>query len=146
LQQSPWIGLGFWADRYFLHGANIQSTIFDALMQSGFLGMIPFVIAFVWLWVGILRFYSNKPAVEASSLPGELLAVVAFLTVYSITEITFSFYSVGWVVMAPLVAHVQYRVHQRHRERSKLAAAPAWLRNVPVTPAVARGIRFIQEK
>jgi O-antigen ligase len=120
LQQSPWIGLGFWGDRFFLHGANIQNTLLDALMQSGFLGVIPFLIGLVWVWIGILRFYSTKPAGEASSLPGELLAVMTFFTVYSITEITYSFYSVGWMAMAPLFAHVQLRVYQEARKRQSM--------------------------
>jgi O-antigen ligase len=90
LQQSPWIGLGFWADRYFLQGWNVHNTLVDALMQSGYLGIVPFVIAFVWVWAGMLRFYSSKPAGEASSLPGELLGVMTFLTVYSVTETTAS--------------------------------------------------------
>ena len=117
LQQSPWAGLGFWGDRLFIHGSNMQSTLFDALVQAGFVGIVPFVIALVWVWVGIVRFYSTKPAGEASSLPGELLAVMTFLTVYSITEITCSFYSVGWIAMAPLIANVQLRVVQNSRKR-----------------------------
>jgi len=126
LQQSPWAGLGFWADRYFLKGSNIHSTLLDALIQSGFLGAIPFVIAIVWVWIGVLRFYSTKPVGEASSLPGELLGVMTFFTVYSVTEITYSFYSVGWMAMAPLFAHVQLRVYQEARKRrsTRLSLAP----------------------
>ena len=126
LQQSPWVGLGFWADRYFLNGQNMQNTFLDALIQSGFLGAIPFVIAIVWVWIGILRFYSTKPAGETSSLPGELLGVMTFFTVYSITEITCSFYSVGWMAMAPLFAHVQLRAYQdaRKRQSTRLSLAP----------------------
>jgi exopolysaccharide production protein ExoQ len=144
VHRSPLVGLGFWADRYFLQGANIQNTFFDALLQSGFLGMIPFAIALVWVWLGVLRLYSTKPAGEASSLPAELLAVMAFFTVYSITEITYSFYSVGWMAMAPLFAHVQLRVHQRHREKLAPIAAWAWMQNVRVTPAGGGGRRFMQ--
>jgi len=125
LQQSPWVGLGFWADRYFLQGWNVHNTLVDALMQSGFLGAIPFVIAIVWVWVGILRFYCTKPAGEAYSLPGELLGVMTFLTVYSVTEITCSFYSVGWMVMAPLFAHIQLRAHQNLRGRRSILISPA---------------------
>jgi O-antigen ligase len=117
LQQSPWAGLGFWGDRLFIHGSNMQSTFFDALIQAGLVGIVPFVLALVCVWIGIVRFYSTKPAGEASSLPGELLAVMTFFTVYSITEITCSFYSVGWIVMAPLIAHVQLRVFQNSRKR-----------------------------
>jgi len=120
LQQSPWAGLGFWGDRLFVHGSNMQSTLFDALVQTGFLGIVPFVIALVWVWVGVMRFYSTKPAGEASSLPGELLAVMTFFAVYSITEITCSFYSVGWMAMAPLIAHVQLRVFQNSRKRQSI--------------------------
>jgi len=138
LQQSPWSGLGFWADRYFLNGWNVHNTLLDALMQSGFLGVIPFVIAFVWVWVGILRFYSTKPAREASSLPGELVAVMTFLTVYSVTEITGSFYSVGWMAMAPFFAHVQLRTYQNVRKRRAVSFAPAPIRNSNAMPARPR--------
>jgi len=130
LQQSPLIGLGFWADRYFLKGWNIHNTLLDALMQSGFLGTIPFILALVWVWVGIIRYYSTKPAREATSLPGELLGVMTFLTVYSVTEITCSFYSVGWMVMAPLFAHVQLYARQKARKR----------RFIPLLHAPARGL------
>jgi O-antigen ligase len=125
LQQSPWVGLGFWADRYFLKGWNAHNTFLDALMQCGYLGLVPFVIAVVWVWVGVLRFYCTKPAAEASSLPGELLSVMTFLTVYSVTEITCSFYSVGWMVMAPLFAHVQLRLYQNARKRQSMLLSPA---------------------
>jgi O-antigen ligase len=126
LQQSPWAGLGFWGDRFFLRGSNIHNTLLDALMQSGFVGIIPFVIAIVWVWIGILRFYSTRPAGEATSLPGELLGVMTFFTVYSVAEITYSFYSVGWMAMAPLFAHVQLRFYQNARKRrsTRLSLAP----------------------
>ena len=132
LQQSPWVGLGFWADRYFLHGQNMQNTFLDALIQSGFLGVIPFVIAIVWVWMGVLRFYCTKPAGEASSLPGELLSVMTFFTVYSVTEITYSFYSVGWIALAPLFAHVQLRVYQNARKRRSMRLSPAPFRRSTV--------------
>ncbi len=135
LQQSPWVGLGFWADRYYLGGQNMQNTVLDALIQSGFLGVIPFVIATVWVWMGILRFYSTKPAGEASSLPGELLGVMTFFTVYSLTEITYSFYSVGWMAMAPLFAHVHLRVYQNARKRQSMRLSPAPVRGPAVRAA-----------
>ena len=116
LQQSPFIGLGFWADRYVLGGRNMHNSLLQALFQGGFLGVIPFVVALVWVWIGILRFYSTKPAAETSSLQGELLGVMTFFTVYSITEITYSFYSVGWMAMAPLFAHVQLSFYQHARK------------------------------
>jgi len=131
LQQSPWAGLGFWGDRIFVHGSNMQSTFFDALIQAGFLGIVPFVIAIVWVWIGIVRFYSTKPAGETSSLPGELLAVMTFFTVYSITEITCSFYSVGWMAMAPLFAHVQLRIFQNSRKRQSIRIPQAASRRPP---------------
>ena len=132
LQQSPWVGLGFWADRYFLNGQNMQNTLLHALIQSGYVGVIPFVIATVWVWMGVLRFYSTKPAGETSSLPGELLGVMTFFTVYSVTEITYSFYSVGWMAMAPLFAHVQLRVYQNARKRQSMRLSPAPVRSLAV--------------
>jgi len=120
-QQSPFIGLGFWADRYVLGGRNMHNSFLQALFQAGFLGVIPFAVALVWVWIGILRFYSTRPAGEASSLPGEILGVMTFFTIYSITEITYSFYSVGWIAMAPLFAHVQLLFYQHAR---KLQSTP----------------------
>jgi O-antigen ligase len=137
VQQSPWAGLGFWADRYFLNGQNMQNTFLHALIQSGFLGVIPFVIALVWVWIGVLRFYSTKPAGEASSLPGELLGVMTFFTVYSVTEITYSFYSVGWMAMAPLFAHVQLRAYQDARKGRPTRVSLAPVRG-PIVPAARR--------
>jgi hypothetical protein len=113
-------------------------------MQSGLLGLIPLVIALVWAWISILRLYSTKPSGEASSLPAELLGVMAFLTVYSLTEITYSFYSVGWMVMAPLFAHVQLRVHLSHQEGVNPAFESAWLQNVRAKPAEVARRSFIQ--
>jgi O-antigen ligase len=139
VQQSPWVGLGFWGDRYFLGGQNMQNTLMDALVQSGFLGIIPFVIAIVWVWAGVLRFYSTKPAGEASSLPGELLGVMTFFTVYSLAEITFSFYSVGWMAMAPLFAHVQLRFYQNARKRQSMRLSPAPVRGPTVRRAGTAG-------
>jgi O-antigen ligase len=134
LQQSPWAGLGFWADRYFLKG-NVHNTLIDALMQSGFLGVIPFVIAIVWVWMGVLCFYCTKPAGEVSSLPGELLGVMTFFTAYSIAEITYSFYSVGWMAMAPLFAHVQLRFYRNARKRHSMRLSPAPVRGPTVHAA-----------
>ncbi len=139
LQQSPWVGLGFWADRYFLNGQNMQNTLLHALIQSGYVGGVPFVIATVWVWMGVLRFYSTKPAGETSSLPGELLGVMTFFTVYSVTEITYSFYSVGWMAMAPLFAHVQLRVYQNARKRQSMCLSPAPVRG----PAVRATRRIV---
>jgi O-antigen ligase len=140
VHQSPWVGLGFWGDRYFLNGQNMQSTLLDALIQSGFLGLIPFVIAIVWVWIGVLRFYSTKTTGETSSLPGELLGVMTFFTVYSVTEITYSFYSVGWMAMAPLFAHVQLRVYQNANKRQSMRLSPAPVRGPAVRAARRIGL------
>ena len=94
------------------------------------------MVATVWVWIGVLRFYSTKPAGEASSLPGELLGVMTFFTVYSVTEITYSFYSVGWMAMAPLFAHVQLRVYQESRKRQSMRLPLA-----PVRGPTARAAR-----
>jgi len=144
LQQSPWVGLGFWADRYFLAGWNIHNTYLQALLQSGLLGIIPFLVALVWVWIVVLRFYSSKPAAEASSLPAELLGVMTFFTIYSLTEISYSFYSVGWIAMAPLFAHVQVRAALRHGDGRAPATAPAGVPKARATSALAGGGQLVQ--
>jgi O-antigen ligase len=150
LLQSPWIGFGFWGDRYFLTGwipgaGNAQNTFIDAVLQSGAIGFIPFVLALVWAWAAISRFYSTRPGKEDSSIPGEILGIMSFFTIYSITEISFSFYSVGWMVMAPLFAHIQLRAYRHARKRQKLWAPPGSIRSpgpmAPAKPGALGGMR-----
>jgi len=150
LPQSPWIGFGFWADRYFLTGwrpgaANAQNTFVDALVQSGVIGFIPFVLALLWVWVAILRFYSTRPGKEVSSIPGEVLGIISFFTIYSITEITYSFYSVGLMAMAPLFAHIQLRAYQYAQKRQKLWFPSGSIRSpgpmAPAKPGALGGMR-----
>jgi O-antigen ligase len=137
LQHSPWVGLGFWGDRYFLHGQNIHNAFLDALVQGGVLGFVPVLVAIVWVWIGLLRFYATKSGTETSSLPGEILGVMTFFAVYSITEVTFSFYSVGWMAMAPLFAHVQLRAYQNARKHQASRLPLANVRGSPVPRRIA---------
>ena len=69
LQQSLWVGLGFWGDRYSVGCWSIHKSLLDALKQSGFLGPIPFVRALLWVWTAILRFYYTKLAGEVAKHP-----------------------------------------------------------------------------
>src|SRR5207249_8625450 len=92
----------------------------------------------VWIWIGILRFYSTEPGGGASSLPGEVLAIMTFLTVYSMTEITFSFYSVGWMCMAPLFAHVRLRAYQSGEKRQPVRISLSPIRDPCMTTSCRR--------
>jgi len=60
-KESPFVGLGFWADRLYLQGQNVHNTLIDALIQSGLLGTIPFVLALLIAWVATYRLGQKAP-------------------------------------------------------------------------------------
>jgi len=103
---SPLLGYGFHADRIFLEGQHMHNALFHALTQAGIIGGIPFVAAFISVWISIMHIYRG-PKERYSSLPLEIPVLVAFFTVLSITESTFAFYGAVWLFSAPLFAYIQ---------------------------------------
>jgi len=111
--ESPLVGLGFHADRIFLEGAHMHNAFLHALVQTGLLGTIPFVAAFVAIWILILRLYRARAAQGIAALPVEIPALMVFFTIASITESTFAFFGVVWLLGAPCVAYLQVLMRQR---------------------------------
>lgn len=108
-KQSLWIGLGFQADRYYLHGIQLENAVFHALIQAGILGTIAFVSAFVLAWFLLVKLYTSP---LARQLPDEIPAILAFFTVMSVTEST-AFYGANWLLVAPVLAYIQVLAWQQ---------------------------------
>lgn len=106
-QQSPWIGLGFQADRFFLEGKHMHDALFHALVQAGLLGTLAFVGAYVVMWFLVVRVYVACPAQDLASLAAEVPGVLAFFTISSVTESTFAFFGAAWLLTAPVLAYLQ---------------------------------------
>ena len=102
-KQSPWIGLGFQADRYYLHGIQLEDALFHALIQAGVLGTLAFVSAFVLAWFLLVKLYASP---QSGRLPDEIPGILAFFTVMSVTEST-AFYGANWLLVAPVLAYIQ---------------------------------------
>lgn len=101
---SPLLGFGFHADRIFLEWQHMHNALLHALVQTGLLGTIPFVAALVNVWVLIFRFYRTR--LPQNIFHWEIPAVMAFFTVESITESTFAFFGVIWLLSAPLLCYI----------------------------------------
>lgn len=102
-KQSLWIGLGFQADRYYLHGIQLENAVFHALIQAGILGTVAFVAAFVLAWFLLVKLYASPISCH---LPDEIPGILAFFTVMSVTEST-AFYGANWLLVAPVFAYIQ---------------------------------------
>ena len=113
LWQSPWVGFGFQADRYFL-GEHMHNAFLHVLIQSGLLGgvAILFGLAIVW-WYLIEYFFIHQPR-DKSLIPPEIPAVFLFVTISSWAESTFAYFSAAWLLSAPIVAYVM-ALHRKMR-------------------------------
>ncbi len=110
---SPLLGLGFHADRIFLEGQHMSNAVLHALIQSGLLGTIPFVAALAGAWVLLYRLYWAPLQQGLSSWPLEIVGVIVFFSVESITESTIAFFGSALLLVAPCFAYLQAAMRQR---------------------------------
>jgi O-antigen ligase len=138
VQHSLWVGYGFQADRYYLHGIQLENAVFHALIQTGVLGTLAYVAAYVLAWFLVIRLYISP---HSSTLPDEIPGVLMFFTVMSVTE-SIAYYSADWLLLAPVLAYVQVFAWQQKALRAKRAdARPAAFRYAH--PAYAVGQRNV---
>lgn len=111
-QQSPWVGFGFQADRYFLGGQHMHSALLHALVETGLLGTIPFVLAFVLAGVLVVRLYSGERSRRSPALLDEIPGVLALFLVMSLMEST-AYFSANLLFCAPVLAYLQLMAWKR---------------------------------
>jgi O-antigen ligase len=119
--KSPWVGLGFQADRYYLGWQHMHNAFMHVLVQSGFLGGGAILIGLAIVWGYIIKYFFLKQPPDKSLIPPEIPAVFLFVTISSITESTFAYFSAAWLLSAPIVAYVM-ALH-RHMRRISMRAA-----------------------
>lgn len=111
---SPLMGLGFQADRVYL-GTHMHNAFLHALLQSGLLGGGAMLLAIGMVGFYIIKyFFLDRPA-DKSLVPSEIPAIFLFVTISSITESTFAYFSAAWLLSAPIVVYVM-ALH-RHMQR-----------------------------
>lgn len=114
LGNSPVVGLGFQSDRVYLH-THMHDAFLHVLFQAGIVGGGAMIIALAMVWYYIIKyFFVNKPA-DKSLIPPEIPAIFLFVTISSITESTFAYFSAAWLLSAPIVPYVM--ALDRHMRR-----------------------------
>lgn len=137
-KDSPLVGFGPQADRYSLHGEHMHNAYLYALTQSGIIGTVPFVVAWLlgWLQFGrILRRRYDLPD-QQRLLLFEAGAVFAFFTVRSIPEASAAFYGVDLLIMVPILAYINilytsFRTHDIPFKEQQTKPSTLPLKNVP---------------
>lgn len=117
---SPLVGYGFQADRFFLNGQHAHNSIIHALIQTGILGTIPFLLAFILMFLYLARLFKN-PHIELQekNFLVMLSAVLVFFAVRSITE-SVAFFSADWLFVAPIIAYIQLLDGQLKKRNNNL--------------------------
>jgi len=123
---SPWVGFGFQADRYFLGGQHMHNAFLHVFFQAGFLGGGAIIIGLAIVWAYMIKYFFLHQPADRSLIPPEIPAVFLFVTISSFTESTFAYFSAAWLLSAPIVAYVM-ALHQHMRRISVRAAQErAW--------------------
>ena len=119
LWNSPLVGLGFQADRVYL-GTHMHNAFLHVLFQAGLLGGGAILISIALTWCYLIKyFFLNQPE-DKSLIPSEIPAVFLFVTISSVTESTFAYFSAAWLLSAPIVAYVM-ALDRRMRRVSRQA-------------------------
>ena len=107
-KKSPVIGYGFHADRLLL-GTHMHNSVMHAMLQTGVLGTVPFVLAIILAWILVLRLVLRLSSISASDkhLVIQCAGVLAFLTMRSFPESTAAFFGVDWLILAVILFYVQ---------------------------------------
>jgi O-antigen ligase len=113
LAKSPWIGLGFQADRAFL-GVHMHNAFLHVLVQSGMVGGGAILLALGIIWYYLIKHFFLHPPADRTMVPPEIPAVFLFVTISSITESTFAYFSAAWLLSAPIVAYA-VALHRRQK-------------------------------
>jgi N-acetylglucosaminyldiphosphoundecaprenol N-acetyl-beta-D-mannosaminyltransferase len=101
---SPLIGQGFQANNSLMTAHN---TFLHALVQTGLLGSIPFVLSFLLVFLILLRLFKDPDIWEKENyFLISAISAFAFFGVRSITE-SMAVYSADWLFVVPIIAYVQ---------------------------------------
>jgi O-antigen ligase len=127
LWQSPWVGFGFQADRYYLKW-HLHNAFLHVLIQSGLLGGGAILIGLAIVGCYLTKYFILQPPSDKSLIPPEIPAVFLFVILSSVLQSTFAYFSATWLLSAPIVAYV-LALH-RHLQRARAKAAREKLRRI----------------
>jgi len=107
-KERPIMGYGFHADRLLL-GTHMHNSFIHALVQTGLAGTIPFITAFLFAWLLLIKALRNRatlPRVHRHLLI-QVAAIMVFFSLRTIPESTGAFFGIDWILLAPILAYLQ---------------------------------------
>ena len=107
-KEQPVLGYGFHADRLIL-GTHMHNTFMHALVQTGLIGTVPFVIGLLFAWMLLLKALWNRAVLSQvhKHLLIQVAGVLVFFSFRAIPESTGAFFGVDWLVLAPILLYLQ---------------------------------------
>ena len=128
IKQSPFLGWGFHSDRIMLDSAHIHNSYIHALIQSGILGLLFFMLAITSIWILFLkmnifkklRYYKgeDKPLVLVNVL------LIGFFSARSLFESTAAFYGVDLLIFLPAIVYVYNWMQVQPDEEEDIQTPP----------------------
>jgi thiosulfate reductase cytochrome b subunit len=102
----------------------MHNAFIAALVQSGVIGGGAAILAIGLTWYLIVKYFYVRRAQTAELLPVEIPGVFMFVTISSVAESTFAYFSAAWLLSAPVLAYVlvlnrQIRMRSVAAERAK---------------------------
>src|ERR1019366_995604 len=102
LNKSPWVGLGFQADRIYLNLQHMHNAFLSAIVQSGIVGGGALFLALIVVGFLIVKYFFISPLRNKELIPAEIPGIFLFVIVSSIAESTFAYFSAAWLLSAPI--------------------------------------------
>jgi O-antigen ligase len=106
LNQSPWVGLGFQADRIYLRFQHMHNAFLSAMIQSGVIGAAAIFLALGMIGYLVAKYFFLRPLRNKDFIPAEVPGIFVFVIVSSVAESTFAYFSAAWLLSAPIVIYV----------------------------------------
>lgn len=110
IQQSPFLGWGFHADRIMLNSEHMHNSYLHSAIHSGLLGAAFFMAAMAGVWAFIRKamLFKRIRAVKGRDLPllMQSVLIIGFLTGRSFFESTAAFYGVDLLLLVPAMAYI----------------------------------------
>ena len=117
VKDSPAFGYGFHADRLLL-GTHMHNSVLHALLQTGVIGTIPFIMAVLFGWflaIKAVRRLDNL-LIAHKHLVIQSTGVLTFLTIRAITESSGAFFGIDWLLLGLVLFYLQVVDHSRSKQ------------------------------
>jgi O-antigen ligase len=110
IKQSPLLGWGFHADRILLQSEHMHNSFLHSMIQTGLIGMLFFVAAFLATWVLVFktRIIGRIKDIQGEDklLIMESVMILGFMTSRGFFESTAAYYGVDLLLLIPVMAFI----------------------------------------